>query len=232
LKISVAITAYEMGGYCTQYLHDNFVSLKSQTFKDFEVVVSDQSQDFDVANFCYSWLKELPIVYCREEKNNGYFTANENNAMRHCAGEIIKFLDADDYLYDKDSLEVTYNAFSEKTKWVATDYFHDINGELVNRHHPSMNDRIYICNTIGTPSCVAIRNERFPLFDENLRWAGDCEYYGQLYNMWGNPKIIDNITAVHRLWGGQVENTFGASSDLQNKENAYILAKHEEMMVQ
>lgn len=228
MRFSIAITAYEMGGYCTQYLHDNFMSLKNQTFKDFEVVVSDQSKDFDVANFCFSWMKDLNIVYCREERKRGYFTANTNWAIKHCAGEIIKFLDADDYLYDENALQVTSDAFVGATQWVATDYLHDENGRLINRHHPTMNDRIYVCNTIGTPSAVATINTEFlPMMDENLRWAGDCEWYGQIANLWGAPKVIDNITAVHRLWGGQNENTVGASEELQFKENSYIINKHE-----
>lgn len=227
MRFSIAITAYEMGGYCTQYLHDNFMSLKNQTFKDFEVVVSDQSKDFDVANFCFSWMKDLNIVYCREEQKRGYFTANTNWAIKHCAGEIIKFLDADDYLYDKNALSIIDKNFDVFTKWMATDYLHDKDGQLINRHHPTMNNRIYVCNTIGTPSAVAVRNIRYPLMDESLRWAGDCEYYGQLVSMVGEPKIIDDITAVHRLWGGQNENTVGASEELQFKENSYIINKHE-----
>jgi hypothetical protein len=125
-------------------------------------------------------------------------------------------------------LQAIADAFTGDTKWVATDYLHDMNGSLINRHHPVMNSRIYICNTIGTPSAVAVKNIKdIPLMDENLRWAGDCEWYGQLAKIWVEPKVIDNITAVHRLWGGQVENTSGANEELQFRENAYIINKHE-----
>jgi len=227
--MSVAITSYEMGGVGHTMVERALKSLYTQTFKDFEVVVSDQSKDFLVADVCRSWIGKLNIVYCREEYNRGYFTANENWAIKHCAGDIIKFLDADDYLYDENALQVTYDAFDNTTNWVATDYVHAYsNGSTFNRHHPSLNPKIYICNTLGTPSCVAVKNlPKLPLFDENLRWAGDCEWYKRLWDVLGNPKVINNITAVHYLWDGQVENTFGADPKLQAQENFYILNKYE-----
>lgn len=227
-KMSIAITSYEMGGVGHEVIQYALRSLQSQTFKDFEVVVSDQSKDSLIEDVCKLWQKDLSLVYCREENKRGYFTANENNAIKHCSGDIIKFLDADDFLYDEKSLQKTYGAFEENTMWVVTNYMHSYNRtDFIKRHSPVMNDRIYVCNTIGTPSCVAIRNDNPPLFDENLRWAGDCEWYKRLYDKWGNPKIIDDITAVHLLWDGQVENTFGSAKELQDKEVAYILAKHE-----
>lgn len=228
IKMSVAITTYEMGGQGHEILEYAFESLKKQIFQSFEIVVSDQSRDYKIADLCHRWGTWFNIVYCREEHHRGYFTANENWAIKHCAGEIIKFLDADDFLYDENSLIKTYNAFDNKTNWLATDYVHSYDRkEFINRHAPVMNDRIYVCNTIGSPSCVAIRNDNPPLFDENLRWAGDCEWYKQLYDKWGNPKILNEITAVHLLWPGQVENTFGSEIKLQNEENAYILNKYE-----
>lgn len=228
IKMSVAITAYEMGGSGHKILEYALDSLYRQTFKDFEVVVSDQSKDFLVAETCYNWKEKLNIVYCREEKNRGYFTANENWAIKHSAGEIIKFLDADDFLYDENSLEKTIIAFTPDINWLATDYVHSYDRvSFINRHAPTMNNRIHVINTIGTPSCISVRNDNIPLFDEKLRWAGDCEWYRQLYNKWGVFKTLNEITAVHLLWPGQNENTIGASEELQAKENSYIIRKHE-----
>jgi len=228
VKISVAIPTYEMRGVGHEVLEHALRSLFIQTFKDFEVVVSDQSVDYKTRDLCYSWSDKLNIVYCREEKKRGYFTANENWAIKHCAGEIIKFLDADDFLYNETSLEKTYNAFDdEDVRWVATNYIHTYDRvTLSDIHVPTMNPQIYVFNTIGTPSCISVRNENPVLFDENLRWAGDCEWYKRLVDAYGYPKILDEITAVHLLWSGQIANTF-ATGELQMEENRYIISKYE-----
>ena len=45
MKMSIAIPAYEYNGRGVLYLSDLFRSIKSQTLKDVEVIVSDHSKD-------------------------------------------------------------------------------------------------------------------------------------------------------------------------------------------
>jgi hypothetical protein len=100
--------------------------------------------------------------------------------------------------------------------------------QLINQHVPILNPKIYIINTIGTQCCISLRNQPdLPLFDENLCWAGDCEYFARLIQKYGPPKILSEPTIVHYLWGGQLSNTIGKNQDLINKENNYILSIYE-----
>ena len=228
MRMSIVIPTWEANGVGHKVIKYAFTSLEKQTFKDFEVVVSDQSVDNLTEEVCEQWKDRLNIVYTREEKRRGYFTANENNGIKHCSGEIIKFLDADDYLYDWKSLEIINDAFTDNVNWLATDYLHSHDRtSLYNRHRPVMNERIYIVNSIGTPSCLAVRNvPDLPLFDEELKWAGDCEWYKRLYDKFGNPKIVSRTTIVHLLWNNNVEKVL-TDEDLRKKEETYILNKHE-----
>jgi len=226
--ISVAIPTHSMNGIGHEVLEHALKSLSIQKFKDFEVVISDQSEDYKTKELCDHY-NNLDIIYIREEEKRGWFTANENNAIKYCNGDIIKFLDADDMLYDENSLQIVNDAFEdESVKWLVTDYVHTYDRlNFFNRHSPTINGMIYVINTLGTPSCVAVRNDDdLPLFDENLRWAGDCEWYKRLYDKYGDPKIVNEITAIHLLWRGQIANTF-ATSELQQKENEYIRSKYE-----
>lgn len=228
MRMSVVIPTWEANGEGHKVIQHALNSLSIQTFKDFEVVVSDQSSDSLTEEVCKQWSDKLNIVYTKEENKKGYFTANENNGIKHSSGEIIKFLDADDFLYDFKSLEVINDAFTDSVNWLVTDYIHSLDRVGVfNRHLPVLNDRIYVVNTIGTPSCVAVRNiPDIPLFDENLKWAGDCEWYKRLFDKFGHPKVLSRCTAVHLLWQNNVETTM-TNDQIRDEEIQYILSKHE-----
>ena len=80
-------------------------------------------------------------------------------------------------------------------------------------------------NTIGTTSCLTILNNDILLFDTNLKWFVDCEYYYRLYKKHGLPKILPDIMFIQYLWDGQTTNSI--TEDLVNTEAEYIKIKHE-----
>ena len=45
MRMSIAIPTYEVKGRGVEFLNDLFRTIEIQTFKDFEVVVSDHSKD-------------------------------------------------------------------------------------------------------------------------------------------------------------------------------------------
>ena len=63
MRFSVVMPVYEMNGNGHKVIEYGFESLAKQTFKDFEVVVSDQSKDFLVADVCEKWRDRLNIIY-------------------------------------------------------------------------------------------------------------------------------------------------------------------------
>jgi len=223
-KISIAIPTYEMGGIGHEVIQYAFESLKEQTFKSFEVIVSDQSSDDKIKEVCKKWSQKLNLKYFKFNQKLGYYTANTNNAVSNCSGEIIKYLDSDDYLYDKDSLKEIYYSFDSDTNWLASAYTHTYDRiSYINNHLPHWTDPIFLFNTIGSPTGVAIRKESLILMDEYFRWMGDADLYQMLFNKFGKPKILNKITAVHLLWKGQTSNTL---NHLQQEEIEYALKKY------
>lgn len=223
--ISVAIPTYEMGGNGHKIIEQAFYSLSIQKFKKFEVVISDQSEDNKTKETCQKWSSYLDIVYLKYPFNKGCYTANTNNAIKACSGKIIKYLDADDFLYDENSLQSIYETFEPDTIWIASDYVHTTDGNnRIKRHSPQWHPQIYLYNTIGSPSGVAIRKKNIVLMDEQYRWMGDADLYMMIYKKWGEPKILRTITAVHYLWEGQTSNVL---NELQWKEVEYAKTKYE-----
>lgn len=153
-------------------------SVKSQTFKDYELITPQTG---------LSW------------------SENHNAGIREAKGEYIKFLGMDDYFFDDNSLQ----KISEfKGDWLVSGCVHTTDGVMFSGvHFPKYNDEIvYGKNTIGGPSCLTVKNKDPLLFDENLTWLVDCDYYKRLYDRYGEPSILGQINVIIGLHPGQTTN--------------------------
>ncbi len=230
MKVSVCIPTYEMGGRGVEFLEHSFLALRMQTFKDFEIVISDHSKDDNIKNFCQSVEKKssMNINYFRNAEQRGSSSANINNAIKCAIGEVIKVLFQDDYLCDINCLDLIYERFKDPNiNWVVNGTVHTSDGNnFFNPMVPKYNEKIYLGNnTISSPSVLAIRNKNVQTFDENLSWLMDVDYYKRLFDKYGLPEIVENILVVNRLWDGQIS-TSQITQDIVDKEVAYMRRKH------
>ncbi len=229
MKVSIAIPCYEMHGYGADCLDFGLQSIACQNYTDFEVIISDHSVDDSISNVCKKWQQQLPLKYIKNDLSRGSSSANINNCIRYSTGDIVKILCQDDYFYDNNSLKKIVTSFG-KSQWLVSSYLHTTNHKnLFKKKKPFLNKNIATINTIGTHSCLTIRKSKdIHYFDENLLWLMDCEYYYRLYNSFGPPQILNQVTMVQYLWEGQVTNTFAASRALRSKEIEYVKEKCQE----
>ena len=68
MKISVCIPTYEMGGRGAAFLSRALESVKLQTVKDLEIVVSDHSEDDCIQKLCID--SDLSIKYLRKYRHD------------------------------------------------------------------------------------------------------------------------------------------------------------------
>src|ERR1035437_6100337 len=131
-KISIAIPTYEMKLSGVFFLELSLNKLCQQSFKVIEVVISDHSVNDEIKNLCQSFEHKLNIIYLKNENNRGSSSANINNALRHCKGEIIKILFQDEYLYDVDALKKIKEKFDDdkNIQWLLTGC---VNGTLLDQ---------------------------------------------------------------------------------------------------
>ena len=198
---------YESFGRGVEFLEVQFEKFMEQTYKDFELVISDHSKNDDIENLCKKHDSLLNISYMRNEKRRGNFTYNTNEAMLRCKGDIIKILYQDDFLWDKNSLEKINKAFDKNVNWLVTACQHTSDGVTFDREHrPAYNEKIYTGNnTIGNPSVLSVRrNDDMLFFDERMIWTVDVDYYKRLHDKFGPPKILNDVTVVIRLWDKQL----------------------------
>lgn len=215
--LTVCIPTYEMGGIGATYLKDSLARLKSQTFKDFEVVVCDNSLDELIKKCADEFKNDLNIQYI---KNDTYkFPGNLNLGIKSSRGKIIKLLCQDDYLFSTDSLREIVEKFNLNTdSWMVTACTHSIDGvNFYNNHYPRYNNLIqYGINTISSPSVLTIKNHHPVFFDDNLVWLVDCDYYKRCFEKFGLPSMLHSINVVNRIGAHQMTNT-RATQNLRKK---------------
>jgi glycosyltransferase involved in cell wall biosynthesis len=223
-KLSIAVPTYEFNGKGAEILENLFDQLNKQSFKDFDVIVSDDSKDDNIYNFLNESSYSFDIQYYKNVIRGA--SNNFNNAISKCTGRIIKLICADDYFFDNLSLERTVLSFAESDCWLASAYWHTKNKiDYFNFHLPSINPNIFVMNTIGTPSCIAFRNiTTIPKFDSNLTYYYDCEWYYQMIKLYGCPRFLNTPTIVNYLWENSV--TAGVTKELEEREISYILNKY------
>lgn len=144
--------------------------------------------------------KDYEIVLTKK----GRACENTNEAIRRAKGDIIKILHHDDFLAHPDALKNIAENF--KGGWLVTGCSHTHGEDRFNDHPAQWNDNIATVNTIGAPSVLAFENNDPLMFNEDMVWMFDCEYYARLYKRYGKPTILDSIDVVIGIHDNQATN--------------------------
>jgi glycosyltransferase involved in cell wall biosynthesis len=217
-----------MSGRGAEFLEFSLEIIAAQTFTDFEVVISDQSLNEEILHVSEKAAKAIATRHIPFPIKRGNPSANLNNAIRNARGKLVKVLFQDDFLYDDTSLEAIVTAFDLQThRWLVTASEHSEDGLThVRRFTPRYSPRMHRGdNTISSPSVLTIKNDEPLLFDENLVWLMDCDYYSRCHEAFGPPLILDRVTVVNRIGPHQVTNTL-ADRRLKRRERTYMIWKH------
>ena len=225
--ISVCIPAYAMGGQGGEYLLDSFDHLLKQDFEDFEVIVSDQSDDDGVATICKAYADRLDLTRIDNRKGKRQASTNTNRAMAQARGQVLKILFQDDYLHDRTALSQHARAFADEgAQWVlcGSGITHD--GKALEKAMvPELNPNLYLGrNTVSSPSVLALRAGLGLKFDEELIWLMDVDMYTRCHKALGAPHILPDPLVANRLHSGQV--SAGVSPALRRRELTYMRGKH------
>lgn len=227
-EISICIPTYECKGKGTQYLSELFSSLRSQSYQDFEIVISDHSITNEIFEFCETQ-SDLEITYLRNPNDRGNQGANTNCAINNAEGNIIKVMYQDDLFIVTDALLKIKTAFDNGSKWVMNGFAHTEDGKTYYRHMiPKWTDETLIGrNLLGSPSCFAILNEYKQEMDENLRLLVDAELYYRLVKELGQPTIIEDILIANREHPDRISSNINYDIQIEHPEGSWLMNKKE-----
>lgn len=166
-KISIVVPVY--GGMKNgEFFYQRLIkSLDSQTYKDWELVVT----------------------------NEGAMAHNTNEGIKRSKGQLIKILYQDDYFAHNNALQRIVDAFEGSDKqWLVSGCEHDPG---THTHLPTWSDKLIEgVNTIGSPSVLTIKSGLDTYFDENLGWLLDCDLYHRLNQKFGQPIYLDDVSVA------------------------------------
>lgn len=215
--ISILIPAYER----PDYLRRSLEQIERQTFKDFEVIVTDDSITDAVEEFVRSQAFSFPFQYRRNRPALGT-PRNWTAGMDLAAGEWIKILHDDDWLSGPDSLLQYAQAIRSDVDLIFGGYeaVYESTGQRENRTISVRKfawivqspNRLFAKNLLGPPSVLLYRRTMLAGFDPRLKWIVDWEGYIrmlQTYRATYIPRILIcmsyNATQVTRACIGNPE---------------------------
>lgn len=213
-------------------------ALATQTFKDFEVILSDDSPDESVWEIAEEYKSQLNIKYLKNSPAKGT-PANWNYAMQHASGEYIKLIHDDDWLSCDEALQAYYDCLqcNPDVDFCFSAFYnvHLDTGKMDPVFCSGINRRLlqkspynlFKNNFIGPPSAVFQRNSLEVFYDESLKWLVDFEGYIRFLKTKKKsfvylPKNLVNIG----LGAEQVTQTTKHVKEVVVPESMYVLQKH------
>ncbi len=193
-KLSVCIPIHDMENG-DFFLTRLLNSLQEQTFRDFEIVITKR----------------------------GKMAENTNAAIKQAKGELIKILYMDDYLAHPEALQRIVEAFTGE--WLVTGCVHIGLGDEKphSPHFPDIEGVMINQNSIGSPSVLTIKNDNPLLFNEEMSWLLDVDYYKRMYAIHGEPVLLDDLNVVIGL--GTHQTTHVLTNSEKHAEEVYLKNK-------
>ncbi len=151
---------------------------------------------------------------------DGKMAENTNSAIRKAQGKLVKILFMDDYFANENSLQDIVDNFPDEINWLIT-------GTNTNPIPEPTEDIRTGNNKLGSPSALTFRNrfEKNLMFDENMSWLLDCDYYHRLMNEWGSFGTLPGVNVMIGI--GDHQMTHILTNEEKLAEHEYINKKYE-----
>ena len=183
--VSICIPAYRRLNYFKRLVE----SIESQTYKNYEVIVTDDSgSDTSIKEFLINKPGGSVFLYSSNVIPLGS-PRNWLKSISNAKGDWIKIMHDDDYFSSPTSLQEFVEEISDNVDCIFSGYDAVYeNGQIKNMtissnrfkqfvHQPLS---LFSDNIIGPPSVMMFRKSVTDTFDERLKWIVDWEYYIRL----------------------------------------------------
>lgn len=233
-RVSVCIPAFRQPALVKRAV----ASVFSQTFQDFEIVITDDSEFDEVAEAISAWHGDPRLVYRRNSTRLGS-PENWNASMRLARSELIKFLHHDDWFSQNNALE-RFVAVMDANPHINFSFSAcnacEDDGQLIFVHKPQAAQikllrkhpwALQFGNFIGAPSVTIFRRQTDFQFDSRLRWVVDIDGYLKLLG--GCPQFVflaEPLVCISANGAHQVTRSVAADSASRILEHLHLYAIH------
>lgn len=227
--ISICIPAYKNVTYLATLLN----SVAIQTYKNYEVIITDDSPGDEVKDLCQQYHSKFTLKYLKNEPAKGS-PANWNASIKMAAGEWVKIMHDDDWFADETSLGVFAQAAIDHPGcgFIFSGYSNYENGKLVKTNIPGSNIQRKLAdplsliaqNYIGHPSTTLIKKDVNEWYDEKTSWVVDFEFYIRCLRK-TSFFCIEKPLIYIGINNEQITKQAFRNRDIELPENLYLLNK-------
>jgi glycosyltransferase involved in cell wall biosynthesis len=229
--VSICIPAYKKPEYVVRCIE----SVLKQTYKQVEIVISDDSPNQDIKLAIESYNSSISIKYYH---NHPALKSpiNWNNALNKASGSFYMLMHQDDWFETDTAIETYVKSFEANPQ---VDFVFCRNtaiqpdGQVLRLQAiPSLLDdmqkhpnHLVRANVIGPPSNTMLRSNVSVRYDEAYIWLVDVDYYVQLLEAGHSNKYLDAHLVSIGLHEDQTTVFCRNNEDVIIKENIWFATK-------
>ena len=228
--ISICIPFYKNLVYLERLLE----SIAQQTFRDFNVILTDDGNEAAIVEIIKVYEKEFPINYYKNEPSLGT-PSNWNFAISKASGKWIKIMHNDDWFAANHALQTFYDTIQqhpgvdffyaafknvEEDSGISTVVKMSFLDKFIFQKSPyHLLKKVYV----GNPSCTLVRNNLNIWYDSRYKFIVDFEYYIRVIQQTGMPFYIDEVLVNIGFHAEQVTSYTKYNPAVQIPENIIFL---------
>ena len=228
--ISICIPAFQRVGHLRRLLE----SIAIQSYKRYEIIISDDSPDETVKQLVDRFTSSLPIHYSKNDPAAGS-PYNWNIAMKKAGGEWIILMHDDDWF----ALPTSLQKFAEAARDTTRDFIFSACNNIYasGREVPEFLDgwkkemleentlNLFFLNMIGHPSTVMHRKDDNILYDSQFKWVVDIDFYIRYLQQHNGYAYIHEMLVNIGTDDTQVSNVLYKNPRVEIPEYLTMLAK-------
>lgn len=216
--VSVAVITYNSSKYVLETLE----SIKAQTYKNIELIISDDCSTDNTMQLCKDWCDQnkdrfVRMQYVEVEQNTGV-SANCNRAEDACEAEWVKLIAGDDLLlpncitdfmdYVFDNPDTIYVFGQVKVFGQSKDLCNKFENDIFDRdfwnltNDAKLKELIYGRNHIPAAACFYNHRKKNDLglrFDERIPMLEDWPMWINLIKAGVDMKVFDKNVVMYRV---------------------------------
>lgn len=190
-KITVVTVCYN----AEKDIERTMLSVLNQTYQNLEYIIIDGASKDGTMDVVRTVAAKYPQrdIKITSEPDKGIYDAM-NKGLKQATGEWVEFLNAGDFLYDKQSLERLMNRHTNPNAGVIYGYqIHSYPyGDFVRRHMSLDNFNVFM--PIGHPSTLVKLDLVQKIgFDTHYKIAAD---YNMFYNLYKHGVVFESVQAL------------------------------------
>ncbi len=230
--ISITIPAYKNVPLLKRLLD----SIAAQNFKDYEVIITDDTPDDSVQALVSGYSQINGLQYFKNSSPLGT-PENWNEGIRKASGAWIKIMHHDDWFAKNDALAILAKHANANIACMFSGYqniyIDDAEKSEIVQAGISIIEKInktpwllFASNKIGPPSVTMIRNNMSEAYDNRLKWRVDTEYYIRMIQHKHRFHYIDDCLINVGMHSTQVTQSTFLNPKIELAEGLYLLEKH------